>query len=450
MISKLKSLKNHQGFMKYFKNTSWLFAEKILRMIVGLFVGIWVARYLGPEQFGLFSYAQSFVALFTAIASLGLDGIVVRELVKDESRSDELIATAFWLKLIGAFGVLFILAIAINFTSNDNYTNILIFIIASATIFQSFNIIDFYFQAKVLSKYIVYANIISLFISSIVKILLILNEASLIAFAWVILFDSVVLALGFIYFFLKNSTFKIKYFKFNKSIAISILKDSWALIFGSIAASIYMQIDQVMIKEMMGSESVGYYAVAVKLSELWLFITVTLTKSFSPAITNAKKNDNELYIKRLQSVYDLLIKISALLSIIVFTLSNYIVFYLYGAEYSDSINILSIYIWSIIFVYLSNGSWLYYINENLQKIASLRLIYGAIVNIFLNLYMIENFGLVGAAYSTIISYAISSYFINYFYNKTKMNFMLQTKAMVNFFNATTWINPIKINTERRF
>ena len=83
ILTKLKDLKNHEGFLKYLKNTSWLFGEKILRIVVGLFVGIWVARYLGPEQFGLFSYAQSFVGLFTAIATLGLDGIVVRELVKE-------------------------------------------------------------------------------------------------------------------------------------------------------------------------------------------------------------------------------------------------------------------------------------------------------------------------------------------------------------------------------
>ena len=140
MLTKIKSLKNHQGFMKYFKNTSWLFGEKILRMIVGLFVGVWVARYLGPEQFGLFSYAQSFVGLFTAIATLGLDGIVVRELVKDSSRRDDLIGTAFWLKVMGAFGVLIILVITVNFTSNETYTNTLVFIIASATIFQSFNV----------------------------------------------------------------------------------------------------------------------------------------------------------------------------------------------------------------------------------------------------------------------------------------------------------------------
>jgi O-antigen/teichoic acid export membrane protein len=192
---KIKNLQNHIGFMKYFKNTSWLFGEKIFRMVVGVVVSVWVARYLGPQQFGLFSYAQSFVSLFAALATLGLDGIVVREIVKDESRRDILIGTAFWLKIIGAFLVLLILLIVINFTSNDNNTNILIYIIASATIFQSFNVIDFYFQSKVLSKYVVYANIFSLFISSLLKIFLILQEADLIAFAWVILFDSIVLDL---------------------------------------------------------------------------------------------------------------------------------------------------------------------------------------------------------------------------------------------------------------
>ena len=152
MIDKIISLKNHQGFMKYFKNTSWLFFEKILRMFVGLFVGIWVARYLGPERFGLFLYAQSFVGLFTAIATLGLDSIVVRELVKDETKAIEIIGTAFYLKLMGTILTLLILAVATYFTSNDRYTNLLVFIIASATIFQSFNVVDMYFQSKVLSK----------------------------------------------------------------------------------------------------------------------------------------------------------------------------------------------------------------------------------------------------------------------------------------------------------
>lgn len=442
LIQKFKSLKNHQGFMKYFKNTSWLFGEKILRMIVGIFVGIWVARYLGPEQFGLFSYVQSFVGLFTGIATLGLDGIIIRELVKDESKRDVLLGTAFRLKLIGAFSVLLVLAVAVNFTSNDRYTNILIFIIASATIFQSLNVIDMYFQSKVLSRYVVYANIISLFISTMIKITLLLNEASLIAFAWVVLFDSFVLAMGFLYFYLHNHR-SLKSWEFEKNMAIILLKDSWPLIFGSIAATIYMKIDQVMIKEMLDSKAVGYYAAAARLSEVWLIVTVLLTQSFAPSIINAKRINNKLYLERIQAIYNLLIKISVLISIIMFIFSKDIITLLYGEEYKSSIEILNIYIWSIVFVFLSNGSWAYYLNENLQKLASIRLIYGAFINIILNFYFIDYFGLVGAAYSTLISYSISSYFVNFFYKKTKPNFILQTKSIINIFNINTWLHPIK-------
>ena len=425
--------------MKYFKNTSWLFAEKILRMVVGLFVGIWVARYLGPEQFGLFSYAQSFVGLFTAFATLGLDGIVVRELVKDKSRRDELIGSAFWLKLIGAFVVLIILAIAIHFTSNDSYTNYLVFIIASATIFQSFNVIDFYFQSKVLSKYVVYANVISLFITSLIKVTLILNEAPLIAFAWVVLFDSFVLAVGLMCLFLKNSTFRIWNLTFKRETAISLLKDSWPLIFGLIGVSIYSRIDQIMIKEMLDSEAVGYYSVAVRLTEMWLFITTALTTTFFPAIINAKKQDEALYLDRIQNLYNLLTRISVTLCILMMLFSDFIIQLLFGVDYIRSSEILNVYVWSLVFVFLSNGSWSYYLNENLVKLASIRLIYGAIANIILNIYLIKEIGVVGAAYSTLISYAIASYLFNSFYRKTRILFKIQTMSFINIIKINKWL-----------
>ncbi len=447
MISKLKSLKNHQGFIKYFRNTSWLFAEKILRMIVGLSVGVWVTRYLGPEQFGLLSYIVNFVGLFSVISTLGLSGIVVREIVKNKNKNknNKLIGTAFCIKVVGTVVTLIVVAIVVAFTSNDVYTNTLILIVASGVVFQSFNVVDMYFQAKLMNKYVVYVNTITLFISSIVKIILILNEAQLIAFVYVILFDSVVLAIGFIYFFLTKSNLNIQNLAFNKSIAIDLLRESWPLIFGAFAASIYMKIDQVMIKEIMDTKSVGYYAAAVRLSDVWLFITVILTKSLAPAIINAKNKSRQLYVSRLQKMYDLLVKIAVIVSIIIFLFSNEIIIVLYGKEYSPSVEILNLYIWSIVFVFLSNGSWLYYTNEKLQKIASMRLFYGAIINIVLNIYLIEIFGLKGAAYATLISYSISSYFVNFFYDKTKMNFILQTQSIINVFNVKTWLNPIGVD-----
>ena len=115
----LKYLNSHEGFKRYFANTSWLFAEKIIRLVIGLFVGVWVARYLGPAKYGLLNYVQAFVGLFSAFATLGLDGIVVRELVKDENKKDLLLGTAFWLKVVGAFVMLIMLGVAA--VQNCNY-----------------------------------------------------------------------------------------------------------------------------------------------------------------------------------------------------------------------------------------------------------------------------------------------------------------------------------------
>jgi len=418
MIAKFKSLQNHQGFMKYFKNTSWLFGEKILRMVVGLFVGIWVARYLGPEQFGLFSYSQSFVGLFTAIAILGLDGIVVRELVKDESRRDELIGTAFWLKVMGAIGVLVILSIAVNFTSNDQYTNILVFIIASATIFQSFNVIDFYFQSKVLSKYVVYANIISLFISSIIKIALILNDAPLIAFAWVVLFDSFVLACGFIYFFLKtNSTFKIQHLTFSKATAVGLLRDSWPLILSGIVVSIYMKIDQVMIKEILGVEAVGYYAVAVRITEIWYVIPTLLVTSLFPSIISSKSLDESLYTKRLTKLYYILMVIAFWLSILICIFSSEIISFLYGNAFINSSTTLSILICVLTFKSFGavKGKWA--IVENQQKYTPIYQIIGMCLNIILNYILIPIYGINGAALATLAVSINNALIVPIFINK---------------------------------
>jgi len=429
MIHKLKSLKNHQGFMKYFKNTSWLFAEKILRMVVGLFIGVWVARYLGPEQFGLFSYAQSFVGLFTAIATLGLDGIVIRELVKDESRRDELLGTAFYLKLVGAFLVLMLLAITVTFTSNDATTNSIIFIIASATIFQSFNVVDIYFQSRVMSKFVVYTNVISLFLSSLIKIVLILNEAPLMAFAWVVLFDSFILALGFAYFFLKNSTSKFQNLKFKKKTAISLLNDSWPLILSSIVISVYMKIDQVMINEMLDSKAVGQYAAAVRLSEAWYFLPMVISASLFPAIINAKKVSEELYYARLQKLYDLMVWMALAIAIPLTFLSDWIVELLYGGQYSEAGAVLMIHIWAGVFTFLgvANGKWI--INENLMLNGMIRTTVGAIVNVLLNYILIKQMQIVGAAVSTLISYFIANYFGLLFYHKTRICFLQQTKAL---------------------
>lgn len=422
-------LLSHQGIRRYGANTAWLMGEKILRMFMGLFVGIWVARYLGPDQFGLLSYAQSFVFLFTAIATLGLDSIVVRELVKDDSQRQALLGTSFTLKLIGSLCILPLLWVGVQFTSNDSYTNLLIFIIASGTIFQSFNVIDFYYQSTVMSKYVAFANTISLAVSSIIKIVLIFNHASLLAFALVGVFDAMILALGFIYFYTQKTQHSLKHWRFDGGLAKRLLTDSWPLILSSIMISFYIKIDQVMIKEMLDSNAVGQYAAAVRISEAWYFIPMAIGSSMFPAIINAKKVSEKLYYQRLQNLYLLMISLAVFIALPVSLLSNRIIDVLYGSAYLLSGQILIIHIWAGLFVGVGIISSKWMISEGLQAYSMINTMIGTFMNIVLNYILINKIGVLGAALSTVITYAFASYLLQFFFKATRKNFYVVIQSI---------------------
>lgn len=406
-------LLGHEGIRRYGANTAWLMGEKVLRMFMGLFVGIWVARYLGPEQFGLLSYAQSFVFLFTAIATLGLDSIVVRELVKDNSQRNVLLGTAFTLKLIGSLCILPLLWLGVQFTSNDSYTNLLIFIVASGTIFQSFNVIDFYYQSSVLSKYVAFANTITLAISSIVKIVLILNEASLLAFAIVGVFDTVILALGLIYFYWQKTHHSLREWQFNKVVAKRLLADSWPLILSSVMISISMRVDQVMIKNMLSDTELGYYAAAVRVSEAWFFIPAIICGSIYPSIINSYKNSSKnSFNRRKMILYTSLTLVGIIVSAFVTTFSDFIILSLFGSKYSSSIEVLKIVVWVGVIVCFGSAWSLVQVIMNRQKFMMLFEIMSVSLNVIFNYFLIKRYGLNGAAFSTILSVLVA-YFLYY-------------------------------------
>ncbi|MEJ2193916.1 MAG: oligosaccharide flippase family protein, partial [Ignavibacteriaceae bacterium] len=238
------------SFKKYFANTSWLFTEKIFRLLVSFIVTVLVIRYLGPAEFGLLSYAISFYGLFATLSVLGLETITIRELVKTPAQRDNLLGTVFILRLIGAVGTIILIALTLLFSREDSFTSLLILIISISLIFQSFNVVDYYFRAEVKAKYSVYVQFISVIITSILKIILIIIKAPLIYFAVVYSAEFIITAIGFTLVY-KKVGLKLSPGKFKKSIALQLLKDSWPLILTGVVVSIYMKVDQVMIKNML-------------------------------------------------------------------------------------------------------------------------------------------------------------------------------------------------------
>jgi len=434
--TKLKEMASRQGLRKYLANTSWLMAERIFRMIVLLFVSTYIARYLGPENFGLLSYAASFSGLFLALAILGLDGIVVHELVKAPEQRDELLGTAFCLKLGGTLIMWIMIAAIIPLTGHDTQTNLLVAIYAFMALFQAFNVIDFNFQAEVKSRYVVHAQMIQLVISSIVKLTFIAIEAPLVWFAWAYFIDGVLLASGLVLMYFRK-TGNLFHLKWNLHIATRFLRRCWPLIFSGIVISIYMKIDQVMLKFMMGAEAVGLYAAAVRISEAWYFIPVVVTSSVFPAIINSKQQDKTIYHQQLKKLYNLMAWLGISIALSTSVLSPWIISILYGPDYAEAASVLAIHVWASVFVFIgvASGKWL--LNENLQIYTMINTSIAAAANIILNYYLIPLYGITGAAAASLISFAISGYFCQALFVKTRGNFFRLTDSLfpVRMFNV---------------
>lgn len=418
------------SFKKYLANTSWLFFERILRIAISFVVTIFVVRYLGPKDFGLYSYVLSFFWLFASLSTFGLEAITTREIVKHPDKKDEINGTVFFLRVAGSLAAIVLIAATLFLTGEDTYTAILVLILSGSFLFQSFSAIEYYFRGIVKAKYNAYALSVSVILSSVLKVIFILIKAPLIYFVFAVVFEYAALAVGLIVVYHHNKL-SIFNWKYSKNIASSLLKDSWPLMLSGLVVMVYMRIDQIMIKNMINEEAVGYYSVAVRLCEAWYFIPVTLCNSIFPAIVNAKNVSEEFYNNRMQKLYDLLTWLAIGIAVPVTIFSDQIIQVLFGNEFSPAAPVLTIYIWAGVAVFLGVASSQYLINENLTKLSFLRTFIGMILNVALNLILIPLYGIIGSAVATLISYTIVTFILS-FHNQFILQFKMMLRSVFGF------------------
>lgn len=399
------------SFIGYLKNISWLMLERVLRIFAAFFVGMWVARYLGPVDFGALNYLQSLIGLFFILATLGLDEIVIKELVEKKFNEYEIVGTAAVIKLVGSLLCIIAVLVFIYITRMDSYLSLLLFILSLSSIFYTFNVIDMYFQSKVLVRYIAFVNIICLSASTCIKIYLILLKAPLIGFIWCFLFDSIFLALLYLFFFMTKTTFRIMKLKFNIRLAFFLLKNSWPLAVSSIVITVYMRIDQIMLKEMLGSDVVGQYAAAIRISESWYFIPVTVVLSFFPAIINAKSVSDDFFYERVKKLYFYIIIFSLFVAIITTFTSDYVIKFLYGYQYNQTPNILIVHVWTGIFVASGVVTSKIIVVNKTQLNGMICTFIGMVTNVILNYILIPVYGAIGAAVATIVAQFVSGFMV---------------------------------------
>jgi O-antigen/teichoic acid export membrane protein len=423
-------LEGRHDLQKAIGNTGWLFAENIIRLGVNFFVGVWLARYLGPEQYGLFSYALAFVALFAPLGLLGLEDIVIRNIVRDPSSTDEIIGTSFALKLLGgvvAFcgttGTIFLLRPA------NVMIHLLVMVMAAGTMFQAFSTIEQWFNSQLQSKYIFFAKCAPFTLCSCAKILLIIFNAPLLAFAWVGLFEVVSGSVGLVLTYKATGQVLGKW-RLNLAKARELFKDSWPFMLSSLVMITYLRIDQVMIGSMLGDEEVGIYSVAVRLAEVWFFLSSVVYYSFFPGIVEAHAMSEDLFYERLQRLYNIMAFLGYLIALPMSFIATPLVIATFGAAYTQAGLVLAVLVWGNLFTSLELARNSFLTAMNWTRINLLTLSLGAMLNIVLNYFLIPRYGGMGAAISSCISYWFAAHGTCFMYKPLYKTGYMLTKAML--------------------
>ncbi len=419
-----------EAFNKYLKNTGWLFTARVGSLAIKILVGFAVANYLGSTQNGLLNYPLAFVAFFFAASALGLDGFLTRELINYPSKKNELLGSAIALRLLAGLLIIPLIISTFLFINRNNPSEtpfLFILIVSFIGIIQPFNIIDSYFQSISKTKYVMYVQISANLLSALIKLILIYIKAPLLFFVFALSVDSLFLAIGYLYSY-KNQGNSFSNWKFDFTLSKYLLKNSWPLAFSVVLVTLYMKIDQVMVSNFLGAKQLGIYSTVVGLSESWYFIPVAIVSAIFPALMNAKRDDAERYAKRIENLYDLMVVISLCIAITISFTSDFIYQLFYNKEFAAGADVLSVHIWAGVFVFLGTASSQFLIAEGYTKIAMFRTGVGAIVNIVLNLIWIPKYGIVGAAYATLIAYAVATFFI-IFIPKTQKQGILMIKSL---------------------
>ncbi len=398
-------------------------------MGVGLLVGVWVARYLGPERFGLFNYAIAFVALFTSIATLGLNGIVVRDVIREPREAEVTLGTAFFLQIIGGFCALALALIAVSYAKpEDSLVKVMVAVLGGTGLLKATEVIKYWFESKVQSRSIVWLENGIFLVVSVVKVVMILSQAPLLAFVWLVLVEVVLVSIGLVFVY-RFHGYSIRKWRWRYQRAKSLLEDSWPLVLSGLAAMIYMRIDQVMLGDILGQSEVGLFSAAVRITEIGYMIPTMIVGSVFPAILKAKQNSEMLYQGRLKRLFELLTIMAVGLALPVSFMSDWIIQILYGENYSAAADVLAIQIWASVFVFSGIASSRWFLVENLQRYSFYRTLAGAVINIALNYFLIPNYGVVGAAWATLISQAVASVLFNVLSRDTRPLFYMQVSAI---------------------
>lgn len=385
-------------------NMSWLMGGKIVNMILSFFVSLATARYLGPTNFGSINYVAAYVSFFSSIASLGLSVIVIKEVSSGQEDANKVVWTGIWFRFLTAvastIGVVAFFAIA---KSDDPLLLPIAALESIAILASAFDTFMYWFQGKLLGKYVSIAGVIAYLAMSLYRIWLLANGANILWFAFATSVDTLVLALVLMIFYIRQNGFHPSVsFPLGKR----LLKQSYHYMISGLIAILYSKIDQIMLGDMLDKTSVGLYSAALTIAGLWGMIPSAFIQSVSPILYKNAQTDRGMFLKRLRQSYAGIWFLNVCWSLGISLFSYWVVLLLYGEAYLGARSALVIVVWYSGISSLGSLTQVYLATENKNKYVNYFALAGLITDVVLNSLLIPRFGIVGAAVATLTTYCV--------------------------------------------
>ena len=424
------------------KNASWIIGIQLIKSLLGMVISMLTARFLGPSNFGLINYAASIVAFVTPIMYLGLTGVLVQEIVNTPEKEGEILGTSvtmtFLSSLLCVIGVISVSAIA-NHGEKD--TIIVCALYSILLIFQSFEMVIYWFQAKLLSKYSSVVSLAAYILVSGYKIYLLATQKSIYWFAVSNALDYMIIALGAAVVYKKLGGRPLR---FNFNTAKHLFSKSRYYIVSNMMIAIFAQTDRIMLKLMIDDAATGYYSAAVTCAGMTGFVFSAIIDSFRPMIFDDKKNNEKQYEKDMCRLYGIIIYLSLIQSLAITLFSGLIIQILYGAAYSASINVLKLVVWYTTFSYLGSVRNIWILAEDKQKYLWIINLSGALANVVLNYILIPIMGIMGAALASLVTQIFTNVLTGFIIRPIRYSNTLMLRAL----NPKEMIKAIKVLIKR--
>ena len=393
---------------RFAKNTIWIVSGQVVKMLITFVVGMLTARYLGPSNYGVIHYISSYLAFFTSLVGLGLNGVIIYEFVNHRDEEGEILGTAIALRLI--VGILSSIAFigVVSFLDGSDKTLVAVATLQAVQLpFLAFDTFNYWYQSNLLSKYSVIIQTAGFVITSVYKVYLLATGKSVQWFAFATSLDIIVLAIMYVATFLRGEHPRLK---FSTTTAKRVLKRCGPFILANMMVFIYGQMDKIMLKQMLGStEAVGLYSSATTICGLIALIPTSLLDSGRPVVMEAKASDEALFQKRVRQLCAGIMWVCFIYSAIITVFSKLAIVILYGNEYIGANECLKIAVWYTAFSYVGSlrSTWL--ICEKKEKYVFILSAMGACTNLILNSIMIPWLGINGAAIATLVTQVFANF-----------------------------------------